>query len=48
MTYNYSKTTRFKFDEAVKGSPNILLDGELVFREMTAMSDLRAYFKKKA
>jgi predicted thioredoxin/glutaredoxin len=32
----------------IKGSPNILVDGELVFREMPAMSDLRAYFKKKA
>jgi hypothetical protein len=32
----------------IKGSPNILVDSELVFREMTAMSDLKAYFKKKA
>ena len=32
----------------IKGSPNILVDGELVFRGMHAMSDLRAYFKKKA
>jgi glutaredoxin len=31
----------------IKGSPNILVDGELVFRGMPAISDLRAYFKKK-
>ncbi len=32
----------------IKGSPNILVDGELVFRGMPAISDLRAYFNKKA
>ena len=32
----------------LKGSPNILVDGKLVFRGMPAVSDLRAYFKKKA
>jgi hypothetical protein len=32
----------------IKGSPNILVDDELVFRGMPAISDLRAYFKKKA
>jgi glutaredoxin len=32
----------------IKGSANILVDSELVFREITAMSDLKAYFKKKA
>jgi glutaredoxin len=32
----------------IKGSPNILVDGELVFRGMPAISDLRAYFKKKS
>jgi glutaredoxin len=31
-----------------KGSPNIPVDGELVFRGMPAISDLRAYFKKKS
>lgn len=32
----------------IKGSPNILVDGELVFRGMPAISDLRAYFTKKS
>ncbi len=31
----------------VKGSPNILVDGELVFRGMPTIPDLRAYFQKK-
>ncbi len=30
----------------VKGSPNIMVNGELVFRGMPAISDLREYFKK--
>jgi hypothetical protein len=38
----------FQKKRNIKGSPNILVDGELVFRGMHAMSDLRAYFKKKA
>ncbi len=32
----------------LKGSPNILVDGELVFRGMPAISDLRAYFTKQS
>jgi len=31
----------------LKGSPNILVDDELVFRGMPAISDLREYLKKK-
>ncbi len=38
----------FQNKHNIKGSPNILVDGELVFRGMPAISDLRAYFKKKA
>ena len=30
------------------GSPNILVDDELVFRGMPSISDLEAYFKKRA
>lgn len=38
----------FQNKHNIKGSPNILVDGELIFRGMPAISDLRAYFKKKA
>ncbi len=38
----------FQKKHKIKGSPNILVDGELVFRGMPAISDLRAYFKKKS
>ena len=30
----------------IKGSPNILVDEELVFRGMPAVSDLKTYFEK--
>jgi predicted thioredoxin/glutaredoxin len=30
----------------IKGSPNILVDDELVFRGMPELSELRAYFRK--
>jgi hypothetical protein len=33
---------------ALQGSPNNLVHGELVSKGMPAISDLRAYFKKKA
>ncbi|MCF8105353.1 MAG: thioredoxin family protein [Desulfohalobiaceae bacterium] len=32
----------------IRGSPNILVDGELVFRGMPSLSTLRAYFRGKA
>lgn len=32
----------------IRGSPNILVDGELVFRGMPSLSTLRAYFREKA
>lgn len=31
----------------IKGAPNILVDGELVFRGMPSISDLREYLKEK-
>ncbi|MCF8063007.1 MAG: thioredoxin family protein [Deltaproteobacteria bacterium] len=31
----------------LRGSPNILVDGELVFRGMPDISDLRAYFESR-
>lgn len=31
----------------IKGSPNVLVDGELIFRGMPSLSDLRAYFKSR-
>lgn len=37
----------FQKKHAIKGSPNILVDGKLVFRGMPAISDLEAYFKEK-
>lgn len=38
----------FQKKHTIKGSPNILVDGELVFRGMPAISDLREYFTKKS
>ena len=35
-----------KYD--IKGSPNILVDGELVFRGMPTISELEKYFKEKS
>ena len=32
----------------IKGSPNILVDGELVFRGMPSLSELREYFTSKS
>ncbi len=29
----------------IKGSPNILVDGELVFRGMPSLSDLKSFFR---
>lgn len=31
----------------LKGSPNVLVNGELVFRGMPAVSDLKTYFEEK-
>lgn len=31
----------------LKGSPNVLVDGELVFRGMPAVSDLKTYFAEE-
>jgi glutaredoxin len=31
----------------LKGSPNIIVDGELAFRKMPEIHDLRQYFSKK-
>ena len=37
----------FQNKHNIKGAPNILVDGELIFRGMHTISDLRVYFKKK-
>ena len=31
----------------LKGSPNVIVDGKLVFRKMPEISDLRAFFKNR-
>lgn len=31
----------------LKGSPNIIVDGELVFRKMPGLQDLRNYFHQR-
>lgn len=34
-----------KFD--LKGSPNVIVDGELIFRKMPGLSEFRDYFRNK-
>ena len=31
----------------IKGSPNVIVDGNFVFRKMPEISDLRAFFKNR-